>query len=269
MFDLSSYLYGLGALGLFGIGGWLVSLVKRDVSIVDSLWSIMFMLAAVVYYLSLPDTGPRAALILLLVFVWALRLSLYITWRNWGEPEDRRYQKIRDNNEPNFAVKSLYIVFLLQGFLAWIISLPLLAGMYSPASIGMLDYLGIALWIVGMVFEAGGDYQLQCFKADSNNRDKVMSSGLWRYTRHPNYFGNACIWWGFGLIAVAAGGWWALISSIIMTLLLLKVSGVSLLEQDIGERRPGYADYIKLTNAFFPWRPRRAGLSNRSNDNYD
>ena len=269
MFDLNSYLYGLGALTLFGIGGWLVSVFKRDVSIVDSMWSIMFMLAAVVYYLKLPDTGPRAALILLLVLVWALRLSLYITWRNWGEPEDRRYQSIRANNEPNFTIKSLYIVFLLQGFLAWIISLPLLAAMYGPVTIGILDYLGIALWVVGMIFEAGGDYQLQRFKADSNNRGKVMSNGLWRYTRHPNYFGNACIWWGFGLIAIAAGGWWALISPMIMTLLLLKVSGVSLLEQDIGERRPAYADYIKRTNAFFPWLPKRARLSNESSDNDD
>ena len=262
MFDLNSYLYGLGVLALFSIGGWLVSLLKRDVSIVDSLWSIMFWLAAITYYVTLPDTGPRATLILLLVSLWALRLSLYITWRNWGEPEDRRYQAIRANNEPNFAIKSLYIVFILQGFLAWIISLPLLAAAYSPASLGALDYLGVILWLTGMVFEAGGDYQLQRFKADASNRGKVMSSGLWRYTRHPNYFGNACIWWGFGLIALAAGGWWALISPIIMTVLLLKVSGVSLLEQDIGERRPDYANYIEQTNAFFPWWPKHARLSN-------
>ena len=269
MFDLNSYLYGLGVLTLFGIGGWLISLVKRDVSIVDSMWSLMFMLAAVVYYLTLSTTGPRATLILLMVILWALRLSIYITWRNWGETEDRRYQSIRANNEPNFSIKSLYIVFLLQGFLAWVISLPLLAAVYSTAAISILDYLGIALWVVGMIFEAGGDYQLQRFKADPDSRGKVMNSGLWRYTRHPNYFGNACIWWGFGLIALAGGGWWALISSIIMTLLLLKVSGVTLLEQDIGDRRPGYADYIKQTNAFFPWFPKCTKLSNGSNDSHE
>jgi steroid 5-alpha reductase family enzyme len=269
MFDIGSYLFGLGILILFGICAWAVSVVKRDVSIVDSLWSVMFMMTVTTYYLILPSTGPRTVLVLLLVFLWALRLSLYITWRNWGEAEDRRYQAIRANNEPNFAIKSIYIVFLLQCFIAWIISLPLLAAIHSPAPINVFDYLGIGLWLVGMIFEAGGDYQLQRFKADSNNRGKVLNSGLWRYTRHPNYFGNACIWFGFGVIACAAGGWWALISPIIMTLLLVKVSGVNLLEQDIEQRRPGYTDYIERTNAFIPWIPKDATLSSRKTSDHD
>ena len=258
MFDLNSYLLGLLALTITGLGTWLISVIRRDVSIVDSLWSIMFIIVAAVYANTLLQTGPRAVLILFLVGIWASRLSAYITWRNWGEDEDRRYQAIRANNEPNFAFKSVYIVFLLQAVIAWLISLPLLGAIASQAPIGPLDYLGIGIWILGMLFEAGGDYQLARFKADPSNRGRVMDRGLWRYTRHPNYFGNACIWWGFGTIALASGAWWALLSPLLMTILLLKVSGVSLLEQDIGERRPGYADYIKRTNAFLPWLPASA-----------
>ena len=257
MFDLNTYLLGLLVLTITGVLTWLYSIARRDVSIVDSLWSIMFVLVSSTFLLSLPQVGPRAELILILVVLWALRLSIYITWRNWGEPEDRRYQAIRANNEPNFAFKSVYIVFLLQALIAWIISLPLLTAIASPASIGLLDYLGVGIWALGMLFEAGGDFQLARFKANPSNQGRVMDRGFWRYTRHPNYFGNACIWWGFGLIAVSAGSWWTLISPILMTILLLKVSGVSLLEQDIGERRPAYADYIKRTSAFLPWWPRK------------
>ncbi|HKJ53654.1 MAG TPA: DUF1295 domain-containing protein [Gammaproteobacteria bacterium] len=261
MFDLQSYLIALGAILTAGVGFWLASLLKRDVSIVDSLWPMMFLLAAVAYDLTLVDTGPRAALLMVLVGIWSLRLFAYITWRNWGEDEDRRYQAIRASNEPNFELKSLFIVFVLQGVIAWIVSLPLMPAIGSPAAFNLVDYLGLGLWTVGMLFEAGGDYQLMRFKSDPGNRGKVMDRGLWRYTRHPNYFGNACIWWGFGLIAVASGAWWALLSPLLMTFLLLKVSGVSLLEQDIGDRRPAYADYIARTSAFIPLPPKKTGAA--------
>lgn len=256
MFDWNSYLFGLLVLIFIGLITWLFSVFKRDVSIVDSLWSVMFVAVAATYLWVLPQSGPRANLVLLLTLLWALRLSIYITWRNWGEAEDRRYQAIRANNQPNFELKSLYIVFLLQAVIAWIVSLPLFGAIASSAPLGPLDYLGIGIWMLGMLFEAGGDYQLSRFRADPASRGQVMDSGLWRYTRHPNYFGNACIWWGFGVIALSAGAWWALLSPVLMTILLLKVSGVSLLEQDIGERRPGYADYARRTSAFLPWWPK-------------
>jgi steroid 5-alpha reductase family enzyme len=258
MFELNAYLYGLGAILVFGIVFWLVSVARRDVSIVDSLWSLMFLLATGVYALSLADTGPRLVLILTLVTVWALRLSGHITVRNWGEGEDYRYQQIRANNEPGFTFKSLYIVFGLQGVLAWIISVPLLLALASPQPLGLLDFIGIALWIVGMVFEAGGDYQLARFKANPDNRGKVLDTGLWRYTRHPNYFGEACIWWGYFAIALSAGGWWSVYAPALMTFLLLRVSGVAMLEKDIHERRPAYREYIERTNAFIPG-PRKRG----------
>lgn len=256
MFDLTSYLLALPALLALMVLAWLLSLALHNAGIVDSFWSLAFLLVGLVYFLSLDEPGPRAALVLVLVAIWALRLSLYVTWRNRGEPEDRRYQAIRERNQPNFELKSLYLVFGLQGLLAWLISLPLLAAMAGQSPLGWLDALGMTLWLVGLVFEAGGDWQLARFKADPANRGKVMDRGLWRYTRHPNYFGDFCIWWGFFLLALAAGGWWSIVAPLLMSFFLLKVSGVTLLESDIAERRPAYRDYIRRTNAFFPGPPK-------------
>ena len=261
MSAVDAYLWSLAAILAAGTLTWTISLVRRDVSIVDSLWSLMFLLAALVYLMTAAAPGERAFLVTLLVAVWAVRLAAYITWRNWGEGEDARYRAIRARNEPGFAFKSLYLVFALQGGIAWIVALPLLAAIHSTAPLNVIDYLGVALWMVGMVFEAVGDWQLARFKADPANRGRVLDTGLWRLTRHPNYFGNACVWWGFFLLAFAAGGWWSLISPVLMTFLLLKVSGVALLEQDITERRPAYRDYIERNNAFIPGPPRTRSAS--------
>jgi steroid 5-alpha reductase family enzyme len=197
--------------------------------------------------------------VLVFVALWAIRLAGHITWRHRGQPEDHRYQAIRRRNEPHFQWKSLYLVFGLQGVLAWIISLPLLAAIASQRDFGVLDLLGIVLWTTGFLFETVADWQLTRFKSDARNHGRVMDRGLWRYTRHPNYFGEFCVWWGFYLMALAAGGWWSIISPLLMSLLLLRVSGVALLEKDIAERRPAYRDYIARTNAFVPGSPRAAG----------
>ena len=252
MFDLHPIATGLLVVLAAASVTWLLSLVLRDVSIVDSMWSLFFLLAAAVYIAATPLVGPRAMLILSLVAIWALRLAVFLTWRNWGEPEDRRYVAIRRRNEPGFEFKSLFLVFWLQGLLAWIISLPLYAAVVGPYTIGLLDYLGIALWVTGILFESIGDFQLARFKADARNEGRVMDSGLWRYTRHPNYFGDFCVWWGFYLLALSAGGWWTIFAPLLMSVLLLKVSGVALLEKDIANRRPRYAKYVENTNAFFP-----------------
>jgi steroid 5-alpha reductase family enzyme len=257
MFDLSIYLAGLAVLLIAATLTWLLSLPLRNVAIVDSLWSLMFLMAAVVYAVRAP-AGPRSTLVLVLVGVWALRLAAHITWRNRGHGEDRRYQAIRARNEPGFALKSLWLVFWFQAALAWVVSLPLHGAILSRAPVGLLDYLGVALWLVGFVFEAGGDWQLARFKADPANRGKVMDRGFWRYTRHPNYFGDFCVWWGFFLIAASGGAWWSVLGPVVMSLFLMRVSGVTLLEKDIGERRPQYAEYIRRTNAFFPGPPRGA-----------
>jgi len=254
---LPVYASGLGVLALAAFLTWLLSLYKGNVAIVDSLWSLMFIVAGLTYAYLLPAAGPRAELALFLVSIWGLRLAIHITWRNWGHGEDRRYQEIRARNEPNFAFKSLYLVFLLQAVLAWIISLPLLGAVASNSELNALDYFGALVWLVGFIFEAGGDWQLSRFKANPSNKDKVMDQGFWRLTRHPNYFGDFCVWWGLYLIALAAGAWWSVAGPILMSVLLMRVSGVTLLEKDIGERRPKYADYVRRTNAFFPGRRRR------------
>jgi steroid 5-alpha reductase family enzyme len=253
-----SVLCAFGAILALAVATWIVSVVKRDVSIVDSVWSLLILLAALAYAATLPAVGPRAAWLLGLAALWAARLAGYITWRNRGEPEDHRYQAIRARNEPNFAFKSLYLVFGLQGVLALIVSLPLLAALASPREANGLDAIGIAVCAFGILFETVGDWQLAAFKGDPANRGRVMDRGLWRYTRHPNYFGECCVWWGFWLIAVAAGGAWTVVSPLLMSVLLLKVSGVSLLEKDIGERRPAYRDYVARTSAFWPWPPKDA-----------
>ena len=256
MFDLPTYLLGLSVVLVAALLVWVLSVFLRNVSIVDSLWSVLFMLLAIVYAVRTDTWGPRTELIVVLVSVWALRLSTYITWRNWGHSEDRRYQAIRARNEPKFWLKSLYLVFALQALMAWVISLPLHAAIVGDGVLGIADAVGAALWLLGFIFEAGGDWQLASFKSDPANRDKVMDRGFWRLTRHPNYFGEFCMWWGFYAVAVGAGGWWAFVGPVLMSVLLLRVSGVTLLEKDIGERRPQYAEYVRRTNAFFPGAPK-------------
>lgn len=263
MFDMTAFLYALAVILAATFVTWIMSLLKRDVSIIDSLWSLLFVLAAGVYLVTAPELNPTTIIVFIMVSLWALRLSAYITWRHWGEAEDRRYQNIRERNQPGFAYKSLYLVFGLQGVLAWIISLPLLVAMHTSAPLDGLSGLGILFWLMGMVFEVGGDWQLARFKADPTHRARVLDTGLWRYTRHPNYFGNALIWWGFFLLALAAGGGWTVISPILMTVLLLKVSGVVLLEKDISDRRPEYRSYIQRTNAFFPGLPHTPEVTDR------
>lgn len=240
---------------------WSVSLRLRDASIVDMFWGTGFVLATWTAALVAGSAGlerPRAALALAAVTLWGLRLSVHLVARNAGHGEDRRYQAMRAAHGDRFPIVSLFTVFLLQGVLVVVISLPLQAAVTAPPGpLGPLDALGILLFATGFLFEAVGDWQLRRFKADPANRGKVMDRGLWSTTRHPNYFGDALLWWGFGLLGAAAGAPWTLLAPAIMTFLLMRVSGVTLLERDIGERRPGYRAYVERTSAFFPWFPRK------------
>ena len=245
---------GLGAGALLALAAWALSVPRRDVSIVDSAWAFLVLAPALVVTALLPQAGTRALAVLALAGAWALRLSVHIAWRHRGQPEDRRYQAIRRRNEPHFQWKSLYLVFGLQALLGWIVAAPLMAAAASPAGWNALDALGLAVATFGLLFEAVADAQLARFRADPLNRGRVMDGGLWRYSRHPNYFGECCLWWGLWLVAAAAGAWWTLLSPLLMTVLLLKVSGVPLLERDLGRDRPGYAEYVRRTPAFVPWR---------------
>ncbi len=253
---MQTYFYGLLAMIVLALLTWVISVRKKDASIVDSFWSIFFLLGSIVYVWPNEVLSVQQLVLILLVTVWALRLSLFITWRNHGKPEDTRYQDIRARYAPNFAFKSLFIIFIFQALLAGFISLPLWFVFTRPADFGLLDIAGIALWVVGMFFEVIGDAQMASFrKSTASQNGEVMDQGLWHYTRHPNYFGESCIWWGYYLFALSAGGWWTILAPVAMTWLLLKFSGVALLESDIVHRRPAYREYIKSTSAFVPWPP--------------
>ena len=264
----SIYIDGLVVITMLAILTWLLSVYLKDVSIVDSAWSLMFLAAAIVYLVQSGDYSPIKFIFISLVAIWAIRLFAHLTWRNWGEPEDRRYKTIREKYNPNFTVKSLYIIFLFQAALAWIVSLPLIGVLtsefnHSITAISLFS-IGIAFWVVGLFFESVADWQLAFFKNESSNFGKVMNKGLWKYSRHPNYFGECVIWWGFFLMALSTGAWWAIISPMIMTWLLLKFSGVVMLEETITERRPDYRNYIKSTNAFIPGKVRDIGNNKNS-----
>ena len=236
---------------------WLASVYKRDASIVDSVWSLFFLGALLTWWFLPPVNGPRAMVALILVSLWSLRLCLYLTLRNWGQPEDRRYQAIRDRNQPNYEIKSLVIVFALQALLAWLIALPILPVLKSAHPWGVLDSLGVILLVFGLLFETVADAQMAHFKNGRKSPDAVLNTGLWRYSRHPNYFGESVVWWGFYLLAVSAGApGWIILSPILINVLLLKVSGVPLLEKDISERRPAYRHYIQTTSKFIPRTPK-------------
>ncbi|MEA2311766.1 MAG: hypothetical protein QOE28_1734 [Solirubrobacteraceae bacterium] len=238
---------------------WLVSLALRDVSIVDVVWGLGFVLAAWVAFAAGDGEGSRRVLAAVLTMVWGLRLAGYIGLRKLRHPgEDPRYAKWRSKRPDTFWIVSLSNVFLLQGVLVWVVSLPLQAVAVKGGSIGALDLAGVLLWAVGLVFEGGGDLQLARFKSDPANQGKVMDRGLWRYTRHPNYFGDFCVWWGLYAIALAAGAWWAIAAPLVMTLLLTRVSGKDHLERSMSER-PGYREYVQRTSGFVPLPPRGAG----------
>jgi steroid 5-alpha reductase family enzyme len=252
---------GLGVAAAYVTLVWLLSLALKNASIIDIFWGPGFALLAIVYAL-LSDDGysGRQILVCVLVCVWAARLGLHILMRNVGHGEDFRYQRMRKNAGGAFWWRSLFTVFFLQGALLWIIACPLLLAVHqdSPDHLFVTDFVGAGVWGVGFFFEAVGDWQLTRFKADPDSAGKVMDCGLWRYTRHPNYFGDATLWWGYWIIAAGTG--WGLLTVFapaIMTFMLLRVSGVALLERTIRRRRPDYEAYERRTSAFIPLPPKK------------
>jgi len=240
---------------------WVASLRLRNASIVDVYWGPGFAAIAALTFLLSDAPGPRGALLVAMAALWGLRLGAYLAWRNGGKGEDPRYAAMRRRHGQRFARVSLYTVFALQAALMWLVSLPLQVAALRPgaAPFGALDALGLALFAAGLGFEAIGDWQLARFKADPGNRGRVMERGLWRYTRHPNYFGDSLAWWGMFCVAAATPlGPWTVLCPALMTFLLLRVSGVPLLERSLARTRPGYADYVARTSAFVPLPPRRA-----------
>ena len=249
------YLSALALLLVVGSISWCYAYKRKNVNIIDSLWSLFFLMAAVIYLFSAEQISLSNTVLFGLVALWSIRLSVHLCLRNINKPEDRRYAAMRSAN-PRFNTQSLVTVFGLQAVLAWLISMPLASAILNPVPLNYWHYTALLTFGVGFLFEAIADWQLNRFKNTPNNYNQVLNAGVWRYSRHPNYFGEALVWWAFFLYAMGSGEAWVIYSPVLMTVLLLKVSGVTLLEKDIRERRPAYADYIKNTSAFIPWWPK-------------
>lgn len=245
---------------------WLVSLVLRDASIVDIYWGLGFVLIAWVAYAVMDSPTARGRIVTLLTTLWGARLATHLAWRNAGHGEDFRYAEMRERHGRRFWLVSLYLVFGLQGLLMWVVSLPVQVAQVQGTGVplGWLDALGGGLWAAGVAFEAIGDWQLARFRSDPSNRGRVCDRGLWAWTRHPNYFGDAVMWWGLYCFAASAGARWTAVGPVVMTVLLLKISGVAMLERSLRASRPGYAEYVARTSAFFPLPPRRRRAASRS-----
>lgn len=241
------------------ISTWVVSLVVRNASIVDIVWGLGFVLVAWSVHLSTDGDAGRSRLLVAMATIWGLRLSGYLFWRNHGNGEDFRYRAMRKRYGDRFGLVSLATVFGLQGVIMWIVSLPLQLGQVrAEPGLGWLAAIGSLVWLVGLGFETIGDAQLAAFKKDPANAGTVMDRGLWRYTRHPNYFGDALVWWGIALVAAESGlGAIGLVGAAVMTLFLRNVSGVTLLEKSLHKRRAGYAEYVARTSPFVPRPPKR------------
>ncbi len=254
------YFFLLSGFVIFGmmIALWLFSLLIKNSSIVDIFWGIGFVLIAWINYSLSPFISPAKLLMTILVTIWGIRLALHIGIRNWGKPEDFRYAKWREENGPRWWWFSFLKVFVLQGAIMWIVSVPIISIIVTDGipALPSLALLGGLVWAYGFFFEAVGDWQLARFIANPANKGKLMTNGVWKYTRHPNYFGDAAQWWGFYLIALGSGAWWTIFSPLLMTFLLVRVSGVAMLEKTM-KSKPGYEEYAKKTSAFIPWLPQK------------
>lgn len=239
---------------------WIISIIIKNVSIVDPFWGLGFVAASTFYFMKCDGFELRKIILLTLVAIWGFRLSVYLAWRNFGKGEDFRYREFRRKyGEKRYWWISFFQTFLLQGILMWLISAPLLGAQYygHDRALGFLDYAGIFFWLTGFAFEAGGDFQLAVFKADTGNKGKVLNKGFWRYTRHPNYFGDSSVWWGYGFICLGAGSYFPVLGSVLMTILIIKVSGVALLEKTLEVQKLQYKEYIRKTSSFIPWFPKK------------
>ena len=236
---------------LFAYFGWLLSLKKNNVTHVDTMWSLFFVLNALYFYSVFPSS-LRSSLIILLVLFWGVRLAIYLTYRNWGKPEDTRYLKIRQDNEPHFRYKSAYIIFGFQAILAWIVGSILFIAIENNHPITWLDNLGFIVILFGIAYESIADYQLMQFKNDIKNRGKLLQSGLWKLSRHPNYFGEILVWWGFFITTLTTGFHYNLIAPLLMTFLILRFSGVTLLEANLTSKFDEYDNYQKKVNTIIP-----------------
>jgi steroid 5-alpha reductase family enzyme len=238
---------------------FLVALRVGRHAVVDVAWGLGYAVVAVTSLLVSAGSGDdgRRALVTTLTVVWGVRLGLHIASRSIGKGEDPRYAALMKQASGNPHLFALRRIYLTQAATIWFVSLPVQVAVFETSGLGLVAWIGVALWGVGFFFETAGDWQLARFRSDPDKQGQVLDTGLWRYTRHPNYFGDACVWWGLSLIAFDAWpGILTILSPIVMTWLLAKGTGKPLLEKDIGERRPGYVDYVRRTSGFIPRPPK-------------
>ncbi len=248
------YLAASIPVSLFALAGWVFSLARNQANHIDAMWPLFIGMSAYVYALFTYDLHARAVLVLFLITVWALRLCAYLSWRIVYLPIDQRHQFLANQLQPAYWFKSLYHLFLLYGFLAWLVSIPLFAAIQESASLSMWDLVGTFFVLAGLIFETIADWQLLQFRKQQDNPSTVFSRGLWSYCRHPNYFGELCVWVGFYLIALSTGAWWSVISLVVMVYLIFFGSGIQLLESSMKTSKSGYLQYQQTTNLILPYK---------------
>ncbi len=244
---------------MIALANWLVSLYLDRVSTAKYSWSIMLAAATLIYAQSLGSNGPVEVALVIMVVVWALRLAVFLLVRDRNQPEDRRYRMMRKRYSPNFGFKSFYLIFMSQAVLAWLLSsifaIVLKTAADSQMQWGIYHYAGVALWTFGLCFEGLADRQLYAFNRQVIKQSHTLSTGLWRYSRHPNYFGECCVWWAWFIFAIPSGDAAVLLAPLLMTVMLARVTGINLVELDIVTRRPDYASYQKSTSILIPMPP--------------
>jgi steroid 5-alpha reductase family enzyme len=230
---------------------WAISVPLKDASIIDICWGPLFVAMAWVLLGTGGEPGLKPYLMTLLVTLWGLRLGFHLLARNLGHGEDRRYQLWRQHGGENWWLKTYYRIYLFQGAIALVVATPIAAAFFKPDTFSFLNALGVLVWAAGFAFELLADIQLNRFKGDPANRGRILDTGLWSLSRHPNYFGDALQWWGLGLVAFSTATWWALIGPAAMTAVFLYISN-DVLERGMRKRHPAYEAYVAATPKFFP-----------------
>lgn len=248
------YLAASMPVSLLALAGWLFSLARNQANHIDAMWPLFIGMSAYVYALFTYDLHARAVLVLLLISLWTLRLCAYLSWRVVYLPMDKRHQLLNNKLQPGYWLKSLYHLFLLYGFLAWLVSMPLFAAIQDSASLTLWDVTGAVFVMAGLIIETIADWQLHQFRKQKDTEITVLSQGLWSYCRHPNYFGELCVWTGFFLIALSTGAWWSVVSLVVMVYLIFYGSGIPLLESNMRVSKPDYLQYQQTTNLILPYK---------------
>jgi steroid 5-alpha reductase family enzyme len=258
---LELYAYAAGSVLLVVSVLWMISVAIRDASIIDMFWGLLFVIMAwTLFAMQLGAGALKPFVFLFLVTAWGMRLAVHLTARNLGEGEDNRYRLWRHHGGETWWLKTYWRIYLFQGGLALIVATPVIAAFYGPEVFTTVTWLGVIIWALGLGIESTADIQLTRFRADPDNEAKVMDAGLWRYSRHPNYFGDALMWWGLGLFTLSPMTLWSLLGPLAMTVIFLSLSN-NVIERGLNKRHPAYEAYVKRTSVFVPMPPKQGPVT--------